>query len=637
MGLIKGYPDGSDITILNTAYHFPHKLDNGKYSKDNLILTFRDNVSKKKYHTIIECPDIDFYMANDDVLIDHHLLAIDKDKVHKVTTPYHDLEKTIAELTGNEQFYYDNIRVGNRSANKQLHYLPNVFASKFNIEDFYRFRFAQSYKNTVFSISKAYFDIEVDTEEIGGDFPELGQCTVNAISLINDNDHSINIFLMRNADNPLIQEFENEVASGVIFKELQDFIINEVSIKLAQKYNLIDFKIEFHFYDEEIMMIQDFFLLMNIFQPDFAIAWNMAFDIPYLYERIIVLGYDPKDIMCSPDFEEKFKIARYYIDIRSSDFAERGDFYDISSHTVYLDQLIQFASRRKGQKAFDSYKLDDIGYTVARIHKLDYSHITTKLSKLPYKNYKTFVFYNVMDTIVQKSIEEKVKDLNYVFGKSIVNNTRYAKCHRQTIYLSNRAYAEWWKDDLVIGNGSGTKEKVSYPGALVGDPLHNSDYSKYRQDNQIMNIADNMCDNDYKALYPSTAIQNNMGPNTQIGKIIIDDKVFANENPFDNPFYDRGGQFLEDYTSGELLEFASRWYGFANYKELLDDIIEYFTQKQIPINPLYIDGFTKGIVCGDNLYKGIYYQEELIRGVHYCPDKLPFDQYFDKRRMNILW
>ena len=36
-------------------------------------------------------------------------------------------------------------------------------------------------------------------------------------------------------------------------------------------------------------------------------------------------------------------------------------FYDISSYTVYLIKLIHFASRRKGQKAFDSYKLDDIG------------------------------------------------------------------------------------------------------------------------------------------------------------------------------------------------------------------------------------------------------------------------------------
>ena len=633
MGLIKGYPSGSDITIVNTAYHFPVKQEDGKYSKDNLMIVFRDNTTGKKDHTIIEKPDYEFYMANDDVLIPHHLQTIEEDKVHKVVAPYCELEKTIAQLTGNEEFYWENIRMGNRNANKQLHFLKNVFASRFNIEDHYRFRFAQEYKNNIFNIKKAYFDIEADTIDMMGDFPEMGECPINALSYINDSDNSINVFLLRNEKNPLIAEFEKEVASGKIHRELQEFIINHVSPKLAEQYGMTNFKIAFYFYDEEIRLIQDFFLLVNKQEPDFLIAWNMAFDIPYIHARIKNLGYDPRDIMCHRAVEKEFRVADYYIDTRAAEFAERGDFYDISSHTVYLDQLIHFASRRKGQSAFDSYKLDDIGYEVAKIHKLDYSHITTNISKLPYLDYKTFVFYNVMDTIVQKGIEEKVKDLNYVFGKCLVNNTRYTKCHRQTVYLSNRANAEWRKDGLIIGNGSGTKEKVSFPGALVGDPLHNSDYSKYRQDNQVMNIVDNMCDFDYKALYPSTAIQNNMGPNTQVGKIIIDQQTFAGENPFNNQFYDRGGQFLEDFTSGDLLEFTRRWFGFASYRELIDDIIEYFTMHST-MYPFYVNGLYRGVSY--NEIKGVSYDDGLIRGVHYCPDQLPFEQYFDKRRMGIL-
>ena len=636
MALIKGYPEGSDITIVNTSYHYPRKLEDGSYSNDDLILVYRDNVTGKKGHVVFDTPEYEFYMANDDVYIDHHLQTIELDKVHKVTTPYKDLELTIAKLTGNEEFYFNNIKVGNRAANKELHYLKNVFASKFDVQDHYRHRFAMDYTNSIFTINKAYFDIEVDSIDMAGDFPEMGECPINAISFINDSDNSINIFLLRNPKNPLIAEFEQEIANGTVFQELQNFIIQSVGPKLAEKYRMTNFKINFHFYDEEIRLIQDFFLLVNKYQPDFLIAWNMAFDIPYIYERIVNLGYDPRDIMCYKGIEKEYRVARYYIDTRAAEFAERGDFYDISSYTVYLDQLIHFASRRKGQKAFDSYKLDDIGSSVAGIHKLDYSHITTNIAKLPYLNYKVFVFYNVMDTIVQKGIEEKVKDLNYVFGKCIVNNTRYEKCHRQTVYLANRACSEWFKDGLVIGNGSGAKEKVSYPGALVGDPLNNSDYSKYRQHNQTMNIADNLCDFDYKALYPSTAIQNNMGPNTQIGKILIEKPVHNLENPFGNTFYDRGGQFLEDYTSDDILEFTKRWFGFASYRELLDDIIEYYTGMALPINPLCINGLYKGVNYSDNLVKGVYYEEEPVRGVFYCPDQLPFEQYFDKRRMNIL-
>lgn len=638
MGFIKGYPDGSDITILNTAYHYPQKQENGKYSKDNLMVVFRDNTSGKKDHTIIENPEYEFYVANDDVFIDHHLQTIEKDKVHPVVVPYKDLEKKIAELTGNEEFYYENIKMGNRSANKELHHLLNIFASKFNIEDHFRHKFSKHYLNNIFSIKKGYFDIEVDSIDMQGDFPEMGECPINAISYIDDSTHSINIFLLRNDKNPLIAEFEKEVATGQTHVELQNFIIESVTPELAANYGMLDFSIRFYFYDldDEIRLIQDFFLLVNKYEPDFLIAWNMAFDIPYIYERIVALGYDPKDIMCHRNIEKEFRKAHYYIDTKASEFAERGDFYDIASYTVYLDQLIHFASRRKGQKAFDSYKLDDIGNAVARIRKLDYSYITTNISKLPYLNYKVFVFYNVMDTIVQKGIESKVKDLDYVFGKCIVNNTRYAKCHRQTIYLANRANAEWEKDGLIIGNGKGAQQKVSFPGALVGDPLHNSDYSKYKQDNQIFNIADNLCDFDYKALYPSTDIQNNMGPNTQVGKIKIEDKVHNKENPFNNPFYDRGGAFLEDYTSGDILEFSYRWLGLADYKTLLDDVIEYFTMMTNPIYPIFINGVCNGVSYNNSLIQGVSYEDELIRGVQYCPDQLPFEQYFDKRRLNIL-
>ena len=108
-------------------------MDDGKYSNDNLILVYRDNLTGKKYHEIYENPEYEFYMANDDVYIDHHLQTIELDKVHKVVTPYKDLELTIAKLTGNEDYYFENLRQGNRSANKELHHLKNVFASKFNI------------------------------------------------------------------------------------------------------------------------------------------------------------------------------------------------------------------------------------------------------------------------------------------------------------------------------------------------------------------------------------------------------------------------------------------------------------------------------------------------------------------------
>ena len=126
------------------------------------------------------------------------------------------------------------------------------------------------------------------------------------------------------------------------------------------------------FYDEEIKLIVDMFNVINTIKPDFALAWNIAFDLPYLIERIRVLGHDPIEIICHKDF--KVKECEYFIIInkKNNKFEERGDYAHISCYTVYLDQLISFASRRKGQRAIPVMKLDFVGQAIAGVRKLDY-------------------------------------------------------------------------------------------------------------------------------------------------------------------------------------------------------------------------------------------------------------------------
>ena len=65
----------------------------------------------------IENPDYELYVAKPEVPIDHDLFFIEKEKVDKVTTPYKDVLKTIAEITDNTVMYYDNIKSGTRYNN----------------------------------------------------------------------------------------------------------------------------------------------------------------------------------------------------------------------------------------------------------------------------------------------------------------------------------------------------------------------------------------------------------------------------------------------------------------------------------------------------------------------------------------
>lgn len=591
--MIKGYNEGANITVLNTSYIYPKRKEDGSgYEDDIMNIVYKDLNTGKKHIAEIHKPTYTFYKAKDDVYIDHNMLFIEKDKVEAKTVPYSNLLKEIAKETDNLDFFYDNIKKRDRRANEQLHTIPTIFNSDMHIEDAYRFYFDMKYKNDTFPITKSYLDIEVDTKYMLGDFPEYGECPINAISYIDDATSKISIFLLRPEypdDNPLIAEFEKEVASGTIFWEIKEFMynhINKINPNNCKNYDIYKFDFEFYFYDfnKEINLIYDLFRLINTKEPDFVLAWNMSFDIPYIIERIKVLGYDPAEIMCHPEVEHK--VAKYYIDVKNSQLpAQRGDFFTILGKTVYLDQLVHFASRRKGQSAFDNLKLDNIGRIIADIGKLSWSHIAKTFAEFPRKNYKLFIFYNIIDTIVQYCIERKVNDIDYVFNKCLNNNTRYHKCHRQTIYLVNRGIKDFRYngDGYIMGNNANRNnpKPPKFPGALVGEPLNNLPDSKIILNGEPINVCNNLDDFDYKSLYPSIEREYGIAPNTQIGKIEIDHQVHDRENLFEYDKYCRGGQFLQDLYSENYIDFSQRWLHLAGFEEMLDDMDEFF-QTHIP-------------------------------------------------------
>lgn len=584
MGFIRGYVDGANITLLNTIYHKARKDENGKYGNDSIDIIYKDMDTMEKKVQHIESPTYTYYMVNEGVPVDYPRMFIEKNNVHPIECKYTELKKSIAENTNNLDFFYDNIRNGNYRENDKLFTIPSIFNADMNIEDYYRWLFDRTYRNEPFDPEKLYFDIEVDGINQKGDFPEMGECPVNAITLIDDTHKQIYTLLLENYNNPLIEEFKK---ISDIPDKLSKFVQETVGgWKQEKRFKLDQFKYHIMFYDEEIELIADAFNVINTLKPDFALAWNEAFDMPYLIARIYILGYDPLDIICHKDF--KVKECYYYVDKRADKFEERCDYAQISSYTVYLDQLITFASRRKGQRALPNYKLDFIGGAIAGVRKLDYSHITTNIAELPYKDYYTFVFYNVMDTIVQYCIENKVGDIDFVYAKSMATNTRYAKVHRQTTYLAqNNTTKSFWEMGYVMGNNNNkSNEKVGFAGAFVADPTLVSDKPKLKINDIPVNLCDNLNDFDYKALYPSIIDENNMAPNTQHGKILLPEQLDERENRFNNDYFDRGVWFIEDLVSHDRLNFCERYLHLASYEQMFDDILQYFQTEKCPIRGL---------------------------------------------------
>ena len=71
------YREGADLTIMNTIYHYPKKMEDGKWDSGSIDIIAKDNVTGRKVLDHIVDPIYPFYFAKDN--IDTNLLFIEKD------------------------------------------------------------------------------------------------------------------------------------------------------------------------------------------------------------------------------------------------------------------------------------------------------------------------------------------------------------------------------------------------------------------------------------------------------------------------------------------------------------------------------------------------------------------------------
>ena len=172
-----------------------------------------------------------------------------------------------------------------------------------------------------------------------------------------------------------------------------------------------------------------------------------------------------------------------------------------------------------------------------------------------------------------------------------MNNVRYSKVHRQTVYLMNRGIKEFWNngEGFVMGNNVNKfnqKPDTKFPGAFVADPRQLSDYSKIRIFGRAVDVFNNLDDFDYASLYPSIIRQFNIAPHTQIGMLIIDQKVHNKENKRKLENWTRASAFMEDFQSQVWLEICTRWFGLADYGTLYHEVETFFVTTMNALNGL---------------------------------------------------
>lgn len=166
-------PKEKHYQFLNSFYTRPKWKDGKMVVPDCLGIIYRDEDTNEKDIEFIYQPDIEFYLALEDVEIPHPLRYIDKNLVEKCSCKFSNLALTLAKTAGDDMVrdYYETIKKAPAKANKKFHYLPYVFNSDMDIEDFWKGKFLDTFGETKDKLTKAYYDIEVDSiDHIG--FPD---------------------------------------------------------------------------------------------------------------------------------------------------------------------------------------------------------------------------------------------------------------------------------------------------------------------------------------------------------------------------------------------------------------------------------------------------------------------------------
>ena len=469
--LILGKFDSSQWLLMDVFYHRPTK--DTKFNDYAYIVLKNAQTGEKKLATA-QNPEMLLYVVNEDCRdYTHSPSYMPLKECKQVRVKYKNVIKSIAEIGGKKTMeIYDYYKQNNFAGTKNLFRYPYVLGADYNYPDYLRIEWALHYHNPNIEIklTKMYLDIEVDGIDIPG-FPKYGECPINAVSLIDEESSTVYVYLLDNPDNPQIDEYMKSI----------DERIAEYHAAFDETYGVLDYKILL--YEDELEMLVQMFQLINTLKRDILLIWNgYGFDIPYIIERIKVLGANPVDVMCPKDFKTPY--LEFHKDTSTYDWKAKNDTFNITAFTQYEDQMSNYIKIRKGKSELKTVKLNAIAWKELKDEKLDYSD-EADIKTLPYKNYIKFVMYNIKDALLQMGIERKTNDSTAIFLNMIDNATPYKSIFSQTIVLKNYAYLSYYKQGYIIGNNRNIdyskprdgirkkKEKSDVKGALVGDPLLN--------------------------------------------------------------------------------------------------------------------------------------------------------------------
>lgn len=456
---------------VNRLNNYGLTVNNINLNDTDTLLYVVKNEDGSKEIKIKEEPIIQYFVTKPEYRDNIFRRYIEQDKVFSVTAKYNSLYKSMVESLNDPAFSRQYNEIFERRDNinndlRKLHLNYNFHSSDVDVEDFFINGFLNKYpfEDNYIGITSSFYDIEVDTtNHIGFPDEQKAECPINIVTLVFNEDNT-SYTLMLKYDTDTYKEFINN--------------IDQVIIELKEKYNnykkglgdLVNF--EFYEYENEIDLIEGFFELVNEKKPDFSTAWNAKFDFCTFFNRIINLGYDPKEIMCPKELSSQDKYVEYKLDYKHTDPADKREKYICTGYTNWIDSMNLYASLTKMDGKLESYSLDFVTNKELNIGKDD---TLGGLKDLHLVDYTKFCKYNIQDTMLLFLLEMEKNQIESIYLLSMLTRTRLSETLKKTTSLKNYYMDFHLKNGLILSNNRShlyNGEKKYNKGAFVADPNH---------------------------------------------------------------------------------------------------------------------------------------------------------------------
>lgn len=325
------------------------------------------------------------------------------------------------------------------------------------------------------------FDIEVKIEPDVFPEPEQAAFPILTISIVNENLDAVVLGIKDLSDPDRLQRRYEEWLNTV------DFYV---------KLGLPKPKASYVYFNTEGEMLR-YFLEQIVAKTPVLAGWNsLGFDWYYIQNRCKIYYPDISFNSCSIDRTMGFK--------QIQDFKGNKIRLNTPNHTLVLDMMDiigtfdMFVMPIKESLALDYISTESIG-----VGKIKYDG---DLQRLYEQDYSTYVFYNLIDSVLVQLINKRFRTLQVLYNQSLICHNRISAAFSKIAATESLFFNYWYKNGIkIVPSERFSGERGTLVGAYVRQPTP----GKHKL----------VCCNDFSGLYPAVIISCNFSVENYMGSV----------------------------------------------------------------------------------------------------------------------